>query len=102
MAELDLRAAGIRTVLWATGHRREYPWLQVPVLDATGEIRQHRGVTPVPGLYVLGQRFQHRRASNFIGGVGVDATFVAAHVANRIARRCVPPPATVEEPSRVR
>jgi len=102
VAELDLRAAGIRTVLWATGHRREYPWLQVPVLDATGEIRQHRGVTPVPGLYVLGQRFQHRRASNFIGGVGVDATFVAAHVANRIAGRGVPLPATVEEPSRVR
>jgi putative flavoprotein involved in K+ transport len=100
--ELDLRAAGIGTVLWATGHRREYPWLQIPVLDATGEIRQHRGVTPVPGLYVLGQRFQHRRASNFIGGVGIDATFVAAHVANRIAGRCVPLPATTEEPFRVR
>jgi putative flavoprotein involved in K+ transport len=102
VAELDLRAAGIRTVLWATGHRREYPWLQIPVLDATGEIRQHRGVTPVPGLYVLGQRFQHRRASNFIGGVGIDATFVAAHVANRIDARNVPPAATIEEPSRVR
>ncbi len=101
-AELDLRAAGIGTVLWATGHRREYPWLQIPVLDAAGEIRQHRGVTPVPGLYVLGQRFQHRRASNFIGGVGVDATFVATHVANRISGRCVPLPATNEEPSHVR
>jgi putative flavoprotein involved in K+ transport len=102
VSALDLRAAGIRTVVWATGHRREYPWLQVPVLDAAGEIRQHEGVTPVPGLYVLGQRFQHRRASNFIGGVGVDATFVAAHVANRIDRRCVPIPATTEEPFRVR
>jgi putative flavoprotein involved in K+ transport len=102
VSALDLRAAGIRTVVWATGHRREYPWLQVPVLDASGEIRQHRGVTPVPGLYVLGQRFQHRRASNFIGGVGIDARDVAAHVANRIAGRCVPLPATNEEPFRVR
>ena len=55
------------------GHRRAYPWLHVPVLDAAGEIRQRRGVTPVPGLYVLGQRFQHRRSSNFIDGVGRDA-----------------------------
>ncbi len=77
---LDLRASGISTIVWATGHRREYPWLHVPVLDPAGEIRQRRGVTPVPGLYVLGQRFQHHRSSNFIGGVGRDA----AHVAGRI------------------
>jgi putative flavoprotein involved in K+ transport len=80
--ELDLRAEGITSVVWATGHRRNYDWLQVPVLDASGEIRQRRGVTPVPGLYVLGQRFQHRRSSNFIGGVGRDATFVADHIAH--------------------
>jgi len=78
--ELDLGADGITTVVWATGHRRSYDWLQVPVLDASGEIRQRRGVTPVPGLYVLGQRFQHRRSSNFIGGVGRDAAFVADHI----------------------
>jgi putative flavoprotein involved in K+ transport len=80
---LDLRAAGIRTVVWATGHRRLYPWLRLPVLDRHGEIRQRRGRTPVPGLYVLGQRFQHRRSSNFIGGVGRDAEYVADHIAGR-------------------
>jgi putative flavoprotein involved in K+ transport len=78
--ELDLRAEGITSVIWATGHRRNYDWLQVPVLDLSGEIRQRRGVTPVPGLYVLGQRFQYRRSSNFIGGVGRDAAFVADHI----------------------
>lgn len=77
---LDLRAEGITTVVWATGHRRRYPWLRLPVLDERGEIRQRRGVTPVEGLYVLGQRFQHRRDSNFIDGVGRDAAFVAAHI----------------------
>jgi putative flavoprotein involved in K+ transport len=81
--DLDLRAAGIRTVVWATGYRRSYPWLRLPVLDSSGEIRQRRGRTPVPGLYVLGQRFQHFRSSNFIGGVGRDAAFVADHIADR-------------------
>jgi putative flavoprotein involved in K+ transport len=77
-------------VIWATGYRRSYPWLHVPVLDAHGEIRQHRGVTPVPGLYVLGQRFQHFRSSNFIDGVGRDAAFVVDHLARRDApvHRC--------------
>jgi len=81
--DLDLRAAGIRTVVWATGHRRTYPWLRLPILDARGEIRQRRGHTPVPGVYVLGQRFQYRRDSSFIGGVGRDAHVVADHIAGR-------------------
>jgi putative flavoprotein involved in K+ transport len=78
--ELDLVRHGISTVLWATGFRRAYPWLQVPVLDARGEIRQRRGVTPARGLYVLGLRFQHHRDSSFIGGVGRDARFVVEHI----------------------
>jgi hypothetical protein len=68
--ELDLKDRDITTILWATGYRRTYPWLHVPVLDATGEIRQRQGRTPVPGLYVLGQRFQHYRNSNVIDGIG--------------------------------
>jgi putative flavoprotein involved in K+ transport len=52
----------------------------MPVLDERGEIRQRRGVTPVPGLYVLGQRFQHTRRSSFIAGTGDDATFVVDHL----------------------
>ena len=77
---IDLRAAGIRTVIWATGHRRTYPWLQIPVLDADGELRQRRGVTPVPGSTCSGQRFQHFRSSNFIGRVGRGAAYVADHI----------------------
>lgn len=82
---LDLRRRGISTVVWATGYTRPYPWLRVPVLDASGEIAHRRGVTPVPGLYVLGQRFQHRRDSNFLDGVGRDAAYVAEHLTERIA-----------------
>jgi putative flavoprotein involved in K+ transport len=83
VTDLDLRAAGIRSVLWATGYRRSYGWLRLPVLDDHGEIRQRRGCTPVAGLYVLGQRFQHYRNSSFIGGVGRDAAFVADQIAGR-------------------
>jgi putative flavoprotein involved in K+ transport len=83
---LDLRAEGITNVVWATGFRRTYPWLHLPVLDRSGEICQRRGVTPIPGLYVLGQRFQHFRSSNFIDGVGRDAAFVA----DDVVRRTVP------------
>ena len=81
--EVDLRAERISSIVWATRYRRPYPWLPMPVLDRFGEIRQHRGHTPVPGLYVLGQRFQYRRNSNFIGGVGRDAACVVEQITGR-------------------
>jgi len=79
--EIDLRAEGIRSVVWATGFRRLYPWLKVPVLDERGEIRHTGGVTPFPGLYVIGLYFLRRRKSSFIDGVGGDAMELAAHLA---------------------
>jgi len=81
--ELDLRRAGIGTVIWATGYQPAYPWLRVPVLDRHGQIAHSRGVTSVPGLYVLGLKFQYRRNSSFVDGVASDARFVAAHVMMR-------------------
>jgi putative flavoprotein involved in K+ transport len=78
---MDLRAEGIRTVVWATGYGRRYPWLKVPVLDARGEIRHEGGLTPFPGLYVMGLYFLRRRKSSFIDGVGRDALDLTAHLA---------------------
>jgi putative flavoprotein involved in K+ transport len=73
-AELDLAERGIGTVIWATGYRRDYSWLDVAgALDRDGEIVQQHGVSPVPGLYTIGLNFQRYRASHFIGGVGADA-----------------------------
>jgi putative flavoprotein involved in K+ transport len=80
---IDLAAEGIGTIVWATGYRRAYPWLRVPVLDDSREIAHRRGVTAARGLYVLGTRFLHRRDSHFIGGVGRDAAYVARHIAAR-------------------
>ena len=82
---INLRAAGIETVLWATGFTRRYPWLRVPVFDDHGEIRHRHGITSVPGLFVLGMHFQRSRKSAFIDGVGADAAFLADQIASRTA-----------------
>lgn len=84
--KLALRAGGISTVLWATGYRRQYRWLHVPVLNIRGEIIHEGGVTPAPGLYALGLNFQRTRKSSFIDGVGDDARFIAAHLAHHFHR----------------
>ncbi len=83
---MDLRAAGIRTVLWATGYRPDYSWLQVPVLDRKGRIRHDGGVVDAPGMYVMGLPFLRRRKSSFIAGADNDARDLADHLCNRLHR----------------
>jgi putative flavoprotein involved in K+ transport len=79
-SRVDLRAAGIGTVLLATGYRPDNGWIELPIVEADGTIRQDRGVTEAPGVYVVGQRFQHRRDSGFIGGARHDAYAVVQHL----------------------
>jgi putative flavoprotein involved in K+ transport len=79
-SELNLKEAGIETVLWATGFKRLYPWLHPSALEPSGEVRQWRGRTALPGLYVLGLQFMMRRRSSFIDGVGRDAAEIAAEI----------------------
>lgn len=78
MPAIDLRAQHVSTIVWATGFRRRYPWLHVPVVSPAGELVHDRGVTRVPGLYALGLRFMRRRNSSFIDGVRHDAYELAA------------------------
>ena len=78
---MDLDRAGIRTIVWATGFRRDYSWLKVPVLNSLGEIRQAGGITDMPGLYTLGLPFMRRRNSAFIDGVGQDARDITQNLA---------------------
>jgi putative flavoprotein involved in K+ transport len=79
-AELDLPRAGIRTIIWAAGYRRAYPWLDVPVLDDDGNIRHVNGTTASPGLHVAGMRWQTRRSSSFLDGVRHDAAVVVSQI----------------------
>ena len=82
-AQLNLAGTDIRSVVTATGYRRAYPWLQVSVLDAAGEMPQRGGRTPAPGLYVVGIRFQTRRYSTFINGARHDAALVVDAITTR-------------------
>ena len=80
--QLDLRGGEIETVLWATGFRPDYRWLDLPVLDAKGRLRHVGGVVPDgPGLYVVGLPVLRRRKSTFIHGAEDDAREVVDHLA---------------------
>ena len=82
---LDLIGAGIGTVIWATGYRPDYAWLDVPVLDRKGRIRHDGGIVATPGMYVMGLPFMRRRKSSFIDGAGDDAADLAAHLSQNLA-----------------
>ena len=88
----------LRTVLWATGYRRAYPWLQVPVLDSDGELVHREGITAAPGLFARGLRFQRTRSSHFLGGVGDDAAHIAAAILGGAAG-AAPAPVSARAPA---
>jgi len=79
--ELDLAAAGVSSIIWATGYGYDFGWLQVDAFDAEGKPRHSRGVSSESGLYFLGLPWLARRGSSFIWGVWHDAMYVAAHIA---------------------
>ena len=79
--DLDLAAAGITSIVWATGFAFDYGWLQVDAFDENGAPRHQRGVSSEPGLYFLGLPWLSRRGSSFIWGVWHDAKYLADHIA---------------------
>jgi putative flavoprotein involved in K+ transport len=83
--QVDLRSGEIRTVLWATGFRPDYGWLDVPVVDEKGHLRHDGGVVDSPGLYALGLPVLRRRKSTFIHGIEDDAREVIDHLAGYLA-----------------
>lgn len=85
VTELNLEEAGISTILWATGYSFDFSFVKLPVVDADGYPRQKRGVTEYEGLYFLGMPWLHNRRSGILFGVGDDAAYLAAHIANRNA-----------------
>ena len=78
--ELDLAAAGITSIVWATGFGVDYSWLEVDAFDENGRPKHQRGVSAEPGIYFLGLPWQSRRGSSFIWGVWHDAKYLTDHI----------------------
>ena len=76
----DGSSLDVDAVIWATGYRSDYSWIELPVLDSQGRLRHRRGVTDVPGLYFLGLSWQHTRGSALLGWVEDDAEYVAEQI----------------------
>ena len=83
---LDLALAGISSIVWATGFRRDFDWIRSPSIAPGCDPVHVRGVSTQPGLFFLGLRWLHTRRSNFIDGAGADA----AYVRDQIIRRAGP------------
>ena len=82
-SELD-----VDTVIWATGYRYDYGWIDLPIFDQNGDLLHRRGVTDVPGLFFLGLTWQHTRGSALLGWVKDDAEFISEQItANADERR---------------
>ena len=77
----------IRSIVWATGFRPDYSWLDVPVVDRKGHLRHDGGVVDAPGLYAIGLPVLRRRKSTFIHGAEDDARDLVDHLAALSRRR---------------
>ena len=77
----------VANVIWCTGFKPGFGWIDLPGLDSSGRLTSERGcVSGQPGLYVLGQEFQYMFNSHTVGGVGKDAAYVVRHLAARSIR----------------
>jgi len=83
----SLERKNIRTIIWATGFKPDYSWLDVPVLDHKGRIKHDGGVVDTPGMYVLGLPMMRRRKSSFIHGIEDDARDITSHLATYLETR---------------
>lgn len=86
VTELDLQAAGITTIIWATGYSRDYGLVKIPVFDSSGFPIQTRGVTESPGLYFVGMPWMPSLKSGILAGVAEST----AHIASTIVTATTP------------
>jgi putative flavoprotein involved in K+ transport len=84
--QIDLGSGEITTILWATGFRPDYSWLDVPVLDKKGHLRHDGGVVESPGMVVVGLPVLRRRRSSFINGAEDDARELVDHLAGYLGQ----------------
>jgi putative flavoprotein involved in K+ transport len=90
LLSLDLSRGEIETIIWATGFRPDYSWLDVGVLDAKGLVRHDGGVVESPGMYLIGHPFLRRRKSSFIDGARADAEELILELTAYLDRQASP------------
>jgi putative flavoprotein involved in K+ transport len=78
--EVDLKAAGISSIVWATGFHSDFDWVKLPIFDDGGEPVHQRGVTSLPGIYFIGIKWLYKRKSHFMANAGPaeDAAYITA------------------------
>jgi putative flavoprotein involved in K+ transport len=87
---LDLPQGAIRTIIWATGYRPDYSWLELPVFDRKGMIEHDGGiVVRAPGVYLIGMQFLRRRKSALIDGAGDDARDLSDHLVSYLRQHSI-------------
>ena len=84
---MDLTTGEVKAIIWATGYRPDYSWLEVPVLDRKGRLQHDGGVVSSPGMYLMGTQFMRRRKSALIDGAGDDARDLSAHLTSYLDSR---------------
>jgi putative flavoprotein involved in K+ transport len=77
LRRLDIRRIGLSAVIWATGYKFDFGWIDLPVLNARGEPRHKHGIAPLPGIYFLGLPWLRKMSSSFLSGVADDAAYLA-------------------------
>lgn len=82
--EIDLNSADINTVVWATGYRYDFSWIDADIFNSRGYPHQQRGVTTEPGLYFIGLHGMHTVASGLFSGVGADAQHIVNHISDTL------------------
>jgi putative flavoprotein involved in K+ transport len=78
---LDLRSGELKTIVWASGYRPDYSWIEIPILDHKAMLQHEGGIVCEPGMYAMGAHFLRRRKSSLIDGAGDDARDLSAHLA---------------------
>jgi putative flavoprotein involved in K+ transport len=94
---LDLAAAGISAVIWSTGYRADYTWIEVPIFDGRGYPVHRRGVTASDGLYFVGLPWLYTWGSGRFSGVATDAAYLADQIVGRVGKPLVPRAAALNE-----
>jgi putative flavoprotein involved in K+ transport len=84
--ELDLAKAAVRTIVWSTGYRADYRWIELPVFDGKGYPCHQRGVSEVSGLHFLGLPWLYTWGSGRFSGVAADASYLASRIEAGLAQ----------------